>query len=85
MILTIISTIVAFSLMLGGVLMRITANKPINETVGFRTQKAMQNVTNWHYANGKCGTLWLLTGAAGFALTMFISFVIIETYINFVK
>ncbi len=76
MILTIVSTIVSFSLMLGGILMKITANKPINETVGFRTQKAMQNVTNWHNANSKCGTLWLLTGVAGFALTMIISFVI---------
>lgn len=76
MILTVVNIVISFSLMLGGILMKITANKSINETVGFRTQKAMQNVTNWHYANSKCGTLWLLTGAAGFALTMLIPLVI---------
>ena len=76
MILTTVSIIISCSLMLGGILMRKIANKPINETIGFRTHRAMLNVTNWHYANQKCGTCWLLTGAAGFALTMFISFVI---------
>ncbi|MBP1538213.1 MAG: SdpI family protein [Ruminococcus sp.] len=76
MILTVVSTIVSFSLMLGGILMKISANKPISETVGFRTHKAMLNVTNWHNANSKCGSLWLLTGAAGFALTMLIPLVI---------
>lgn len=76
MILTVVSTIVSFSLMLGGILMKISANKPISETVGFRTHKAMLNVTNWHAANHKCGTLWLIIGAFGFALTLFIIFVL---------
>jgi hypothetical protein len=62
--------------MLGGILMKKTANKPISETVGFRTHKAMLNVTNWHNANSKCGILWLATGAVGFALTMFIYIVL---------
>ena len=76
MILTILSMIISFALMLGGIVMRVTANKPINETVGFRTHKAMLNVVNWHDANHKCGTLWLLIGAFGFALTLFIIFVL---------
>lgn len=76
MILTTVSIIISCSLMLGGILMRKVANKPINETIGFRTHRAMLNVTNWHNANSKCGSLWLLTGAAGFALTMLIPLVI---------
>lgn len=76
MILIVVNIVVSFSLMLGGILMKISANKPISETVGFRTHKAMLNVTNWHNANSKCGSLWLLTGAAGFALTMLIPLVI---------
>lgn len=77
MILTIISTIVSFALMLGGILMKKTADKPINETIGFRTHKAMQNEENWHYANSRCGILWLIVGAAGFAAAMLLSFVLL--------
>ena len=76
MILTTVSIIISCSLMLGGILMRKVANKPINETIGFRTHRAMLNVANWHYANQKCGTRWLLVGAFGFALTMFLTFVL---------
>lgn len=77
MILTIVSMIISFSLMFGGIAMRVIANKPINVTIGFRTHKAMINVVNWHDANRKCGTLWLLIGAVGFALMLFIIFVLL--------
>ena len=76
MILTILSMIISFALMLGGILMMKIANKPINETIGFRTHRAMLNVTNWHDANQKCGTFWLIIGAFGFALMLFIIFVL---------
>jgi hypothetical protein len=42
--------------MLGGILMKISANKPISESVGFRTHKAMLNVSNWYNANSKSGS-----------------------------
>lgn len=77
MILTVVSTVISFSLMLGGILLMMTANKPINSAVGFKTHKAMLNVSNWHYANRKCGLLWLITGAAGFALMVFVLFVLL--------
>ena len=77
MILTVVSTVISFSLILGGILLMMTANKPINGAVGFKTHKAMLNVSNWYYANRKCGLLWLITGAAGFALMLFFVFVLL--------
>ena len=77
MILTVVSTVISFALILGGILLMITANKPINGAVGFKTHKAMLNVSNWHYANRKCGLLWLITGTAGFALMLFVLFVLL--------
>lgn len=76
MILVIVSIILSFSLILGGFIMKLTANKPISETVGFRTHEAMINVVNWHYANSKCGILWMLVGAVSFAVNMLLTFAV---------
>ncbi|HOO05506.1 MAG TPA: SdpI family protein [Ruminococcus sp.] len=66
----IVNFIVSAALILGGAMMRKCADNTEDRSIGLRTARAMAGQEQWHFANKKCGRLWLILGSVFLALTL---------------
>ena len=60
----IVTIVTASALILGGLCMKERADKRRDYAFGFRTERALADNDSWKLANGLCGKIWLICGAA---------------------
>ena len=65
----IVTIVIASAVIVGGLCMRERAGKRRDYAFGFRTERALADNRSWKLANGLCGRLWVISGAAALTLS----------------
>lgn len=65
----IITVIFPIAIALGGFFLRYHAPADIDNSLGFRTKRALSSKEAYSFANRKCGSLWLIGGIIAFLIS----------------